>query len=81
MRKFRHVHSRRVKFDLSGIGPRYGQKALYQAGKAVDLLKHAADNVAIVGDAAGFLKCHFAYAADSGQRSSEFMRRIGCEAS
>ena len=73
------VQGLRDQLDLSRVGARKGQKALDEAREPVDLLQHAADDVAVRAGIECVPQRYLADAAHRSQRGAQLVRRIGRE--
>ena len=66
-------------WNLSRVGARKDQKALDKPREPVDLLQHAADDVAIRAGIKCVPQRHLSHAAHRGQRGAQLVRSIGRE--
>ena len=78
-RQRHEVQGLRRQLNPSRVGARKGQKTLDKAREPVDLLQHAADDVAVRAGIECVPQRYLAHAAHRSQRGAQLVRRIGRE--
>src|SRR2546425_2418498 len=70
------IHGFAGKLHAAGLGPRERQEALHEPRETVDLLQHAADDVAIRRSIERALERNLAHTSHGGERRAELVRRV-----
>src|SRR5207245_8133372 len=75
-RQASEIHDLACKLRATGLGPRQRQEALHEPRETVDLLEHAADDVAIRRSIERALEGNLAHTPHGGERRAELVRRV-----